>query len=123
MVQKYLIIIIISFVLITIVSIFTWLIFFSIYEVKYIYNFNPKELNVNSKYCIESVGLNSLGHKISYRDLGFKVTLKQAEDFIQLIGKDGKNKICFETIQSGETSFALSSQYSLNPSLLKITIK
>ena len=123
MVRKPLIIIIISFVILAIVSVFTWLIFFSIYEVEYIYNFTPQELDVNSKYCIESVGLNSLGHRISYRDLGLKVTLKQTEDKIKLIGNDAKNKICFETIQSGETSFSLSSQYSLNPSLLKITIK
>ncbi len=122
MVRRPLIIISISLVVLAVVSIFTWLIFFSIYEVKYIHNFNAEELVVNSKNCIECFGINSLGQKIRYRDLDFKVTLKDSEDKVELIENEDKNRICFKTIQPGETSFSLSSKYSLNPSLLRIKI-
>ena len=122
MVKKPLIIII-SIVVLTVVSIFTWLIFFSIYEVKYIYDFNPSELNLNTEYCIECVGINSLGQKISYRELDFNIILEDAEDKIELIGDNSKNIICFKTFNTGKCSFLITSKYSLNPSPLNIQIK
>ena len=122
MVKKPLIIII-SIVVLAVVSIFTWLIFFSIYEVKYIYDFNPSELNINTKYCIECVGINSLGQKISYRELDFNIILEDAEDKIELIGDNSKNIICFKTFNTGKCSFLITSKYSLNPSPLNIQIK
>lgn len=122
MVKKPLIIII-SIVVLAVVSIFVWLIFFSIYEVKYIYDFNPSDLNINTEYCIECVGINSLGQKISYRELDFNIILEDAEEKIELIGDNSKNIVCFKTVNTGECSFLLTSKYSLNPSPLNIQIK
>ena len=113
----------ISIVVLIITLIFIWLIFFSIYEVKYIYDFNPSELNINTEYCIECVGINSLGQKISYRELDFNIILEDAEDKIELIGDNSKNIICFKTVNTGMCSFLITSKYSLNPSPLNVKIK
>ena len=112
----------ISIVVLIITLIFIWLIFFSIYEVKYIYDFNPTKLEVNTKYCIECIGVNSIGQKIRYRDLNFGITLQSAENNVELIGNSDNNKICFKTIKIGETLLLLSSKFSLNPTPLNIEI-
>lgn len=116
MVQKRLIIII-SISSVIVLSFFVWHFIISIYEVRYVYDFHPNELSVNSEYCIDIVGINSLGWEIKYRNLDINFEIELGKENIEIF--EYQNKICFLTKNPGDFSILLFPVYSLNPTLIK----
>jgi hypothetical protein len=114
-----------TFVLIFLtISVFLiWHFFFSIYEVKFIPNFDGTNLKASTNYKIEYYGINSFGQKLTFRQIPIKFEIVEGKNLIEKIDSSTKNQFSFITkLDSGIVKFQLSSQYSLNSSIFTFTI-
>lgn len=107
-----------SFITFIILSFLVWQFLLSIYEVKYIYNFNPSDIRTNNIYEITAVAINSFGWSLSFRNSEFSIKIIKGHSLIEL-NNHSDNSVYFQIKGNGEIELELDSRYSLNPTLLK----
>jgi len=100
-----------------------WQFIFSIYEVKYEYNFMHNTLEKDTEYLIECVGVNFLGWAIKYRDFECKYKIEEGSDLIVILNSDNNNNFYFKTLDKGILIMRIFSKYSLNPTKIKLSIE
>lgn len=113
-----------SFLLISFFGLFVtffiiWFFFLSIYEVRFVYDFNPKDLIINSEYRIKCEGVNLLGGKIDWRDLGFTFDVKDGKDIISY-HFNSPNQYSFKITGKGNGVIELNSKFALNPTIISV---
>ena len=110
--------ILVSIILFFISSLLIWQFLLSIYEVKFRYDFDPKNLKLNKIYKIECVGINSVGWELTFRDTKFICNFDKGESKINTFPNPDKNILYFSLIEKGELKITLNSKFSLNPTKL-----
>ena len=120
---KKLLIWVFSILGVLLLSLLIWHFIFSIYEVKYVYKFDPSSLKVGEEYHVECIGLNSLGWEINYRDLHFEYKILAGKELIDQLNKLKRNILRIRFIKNGEVKIQLNSKYALNPTILILNTK
>lgn len=101
---------------------FIWHFLLSIYEVKFILSPESGFLNKNQNYEIEAVALNSLGWEIRFRDLYCEYQILEGSDLIE-VKTTSQNKFKLIAKSVGKVNILANSKYSLNPSIIKLSIE
>ena len=121
---KSILIPILILVLVIALSLVVWHFFFSIYEVKYSLNFSNNSIKTNSKFVIESYGLNSLGQKLGWRKINNSVKILEGDEFVKEILVSKQNQIIFLTnSNTGKIILKVESKFSLNPAIFTFLVE
>lgn len=121
---KSILIPILILVLVIALSLVVWHFFFSIYEVKYSLNFSNNSIKTNSKFVIESYGLNSLGQKLGWRKINNSVKILEGDEFVKEILVSKQNQIIILTnSNTGKIILKVESKFSLNPAIFTFLVE
>lgn len=121
---KSILIPILILVLVIALSLVVWHLFFSIYEVKYSLNFSNNSIKTNSKFVIESYGLNSLGQKLGWRKINNSVKILEGDEFVKEILVSKQNQIIILTnSNTGKIILKVESKFSLNPAIFTFLVE
>ena len=110
----------ISIIALFIITFFSWHYLFSIYEVKFKYEFNPSELKTNQSYKICAVAINSLGWNLKFRELGLSHKIINGKNIVEISNIPEYNSINFKVLNFGEFILELNSKFSLNATRFKL---
>lgn len=113
-------VLIISFLGIIGLAFVAWHFLLSIYEVRYVYDFDPQKLIPNQEYIIKCEGINSFGGVVQWRELGFTIDIKKGEDNIVYKFKS-PNQYHFKIITKGNGAIELGSKFAINPTILSVS--
>ena len=121
---KSILIPILILVLVIALSLVVWHLFFSIYEVKYSLNFSSNSIKTNSKYVIESYGLNSFGQKLGWRKINNSIEILEGEEFVKEILASEQNQIILLTnSNTGKIIIKVDSKFSLKPAIFTFLVE
>ena len=95
-----------------------WFFYLNIYEVKFYYDFDPENVEINKTHLIKCKGINLLGKQIGFRNLEISVQIEAGSEIIEKLHVSSLNNFKFIFHQKGTVKLLLSSRYSLNPSRL-----
>lgn len=95
-----------------------WFFYLNIYEVKFYYDFDPENVQLNKPNSIECKGINLLGKEIGFRNLESRYQIESGSEIIEKLHVSSQNNFKFVFHQKGTVKLLLSSRYSLNPSRL-----
>lgn len=111
--------------IITTLIIFSWIWHYllSIYEIKFIYDFNPSEIRINQNYYVKATAKNSYGWDLNFRNTDLTLNVIKGGSLINIKNDSISNCVSFRVIKGGEIELELNSKYSLNQTRLKINCR
>lgn len=96
-----------------------WYFFLNIYEVK----IETQKSNLDpDEYRIKISPINSVGQKIDFRNVNYKVNILEGKEFIRNI-KEERNIILIRLVENGRVKLSINTEYSLFESIIEIPTK